>query len=178
MTHYAAEHASRETRDDAITATISLLDHDGQWGARRAQWVYFLVRLLPASPDRLPDALPCLLRLAEGRFSEPGDMTQLLSNHPFSGIRINLGSGSNLRMRAVAGLGALWDTVPVAVREQVRELLLSALGDRDPAVREGALIGIGEAARNTHENWQQRALVQALKDPKKSIRDRALKELT
>jgi hypothetical protein len=177
LTEYAAMHASRETRDEAITASIALLEHDGQWGARRAEWLFFLVRLLPGSPGRLQDALPCLLRLGKGDFAEPGDFSRFVSNHPLSTIRIDLGSGLNLRARALVGLGALLGMIPAIAHDEIQNLLLSGLCDRELAVREGAVIGIGKVARSVPENWQQRALVQALRDPHESIRTLALEQL-
>lgn len=178
LTPYAATSAHREIRDEAISAAIALLGHDGQWGAVRAKWVNFLVRLLSAAPERLSDALPCLLRLARGEFSEPGDMKQLMGNHPFSAIHINLGTGSNLRACALVALGAHWDRLPGPEREKIRALFRDSLVDPEFAVREGAVIGIREAAGRLREDWQQHALVQALRDPQEQIRRLALTGLS
>lgn len=178
LTQYAAKHARTEVRDAAISAAIGLLQHDGQWSARRAQWVNFTVRLLLEAPDRVTEALPCFFRLAKGEVAEPGDLTNLVSNHPLSAIRIDLGSGSSLRARALVALGTLWNQLPELSQREGREVLLASMDDPEIAVREGAVIGIAAAARCHSENWQQTALVRALRDPQERIRSLALEQLT
>jgi hypothetical protein len=185
LTRYAAIRASDDGRQEAISATLALLLHDGQWAAQRSMWVSFLIELLPASPERILEALPILLRGARGDFKEPGNIREQLPNHPLGSVRIQLGIATDLRAQCLVALGRLWRVTPLESRDTVRSTLLASLTHPDDWARQAAVIGISESTEGDHPAvrdettaWQRDALIAMLNDYQEAVRDAALEALT
>jgi hypothetical protein len=181
LTAYGATHASRRVRDAAITAGLDLIANDEQWSLERASWVPFVTRLLVAAPERVSASLFVIARLAKGEYSEPGDLSPFVGNHPLSAFRINLGSGTNLRARALAALGDLWTTMSDPERNSMKAILVDGLRDSNPAVRLGAVVGITSSVGQRPEmatEWQRDALISALRDSDEEVRNAVIDGLT
>lgn len=141
----------------------------------------FVISLLTGAPERVSAGLLVIARLAKGEYSEPGDLSPLLGNHPLSAFRINLGSGSNLRARALAALGDLWTKMSHPERESMKSILIDGLRDSNPAVRFGAVVGITSSVgeyRETASEWQRDALIPALRDSDEEVRNAVIDGLT
>jgi hypothetical protein len=166
MRRYVANAASTNAVKDAIKTLLAFVNNDAHWSINRASWMDLLAHLLLAHPDMAAEAKPVVMRLASGEYREPGDVSNLISNHVLSAMRFDFGAASNLRAKALTVLGAICGGEKEVDSEDIRRTLIKGASDSSEDVRTGAIVGIGESAKRhgIDVDWARYTLTRALSD--------------